>query len=132
MSIITEYKISFGVKKIHDRDFKFMRSIHYSLDSVITDFRNIVNCDNLLGAINSIMESPSPGEILYTTQGLQLIKITHSTTEIYRDSAKYDSNPGIASDYTLPTADFKEIVIVWRNFVVNGEGEKGRTSFSRD
>ncbi|MGG7551213.1 hypothetical protein ACQ7CX_11390 [Chryseobacterium arthrosphaerae] len=132
MSIITEYKISFGVKKIDDRDFKFIRSINYSLDSVITDFRNILNCDNLLGAINSIMESPSPGEILYTTQGLQLIKITHSTTEIYRDSVKHDSDPGITADYTLPTEDFKEIVIVWRNFVVNGEGEKGRTSFSRD
>ncbi len=121
MSITTDYKISFGVKKIHDRDFKFMRSINYSLDSVITDFRNILNCDNLLGAINSIMESPSPGEILYTTEGLQLIKITHTTTEIYRDSAKYDSDPGITADFILPTADFKEIVIIWRNFVYNGK-----------
>jgi hypothetical protein len=45
-----------------------MRSINYSLDSVITEFRNILNCDNLLGAINSKMEPSSPGEIRYTTR----------------------------------------------------------------
>ncbi|REC63580.1 hypothetical protein DRF65_05670 [Chryseobacterium pennae] len=121
MSIVIDYKISFGVKRIHDRDFKFIRTISSSLDSIITEFRNIINCDNLLGAINLKLAPSSPGEILYTTQGLQLIKITHATTEIYRDSARYDSNPDITADFTLPTADFKEIVKIWREFVVNGD-----------
>lgn len=123
MTTLSDYQITFGIKKNHDRDLKFMRSINYSLDSVVTEFRNILNCDNLLGAINSKMEPSSPGEIRYTTQGLQLIKITHATTEIYRDSAKHDSDPDIPADYTLPTADFQEIVKAWRNFVVNGSNE---------
>lgn len=117
MTTLSDYQIIFGIKKIHDKDLKFMRSINYSLDSVITEFRNILNCDNLLGAINSKMEPSSPGEILYTTQGLQLIKIRHTTTEIYLDSVKHDSDPGIPADYTLPTTDFQEIVKAWRDFI---------------
>ena len=113
MSTLTDYKITFGIKKIHDRDFKFIRSISFSLDSVIAEFRNIIHCNSLLEAISLKMDPSSQGEILYTTQGLQLIKITHATT-------KYDSNPNITADFTLPTTDFMVIVKAWKNFISNG------------
>lgn len=99
-----------------------MRSISYSLDSIIVNFRNVIDCDNLLEAINRRSDISQQGEIIYPTQSLQIIKISYTTTKIYHDSSAYDSNPNITANYTLPTADFKEIIKAWRNFVVNGSG----------
>lgn len=125
MSILKEYKINFGVKKIHDSNIKFMRSISYSLDSIIANFISIIDCDELLEAINRRSNISQQGEIIYPTQSLQIIKISYTTTQIYHDSAAYDSNPNITADYTLPTADFKEIVKVWRNFVKGDDANGG-------
>ncbi|MCD1115267.1 hypothetical protein [Chryseobacterium turcicum] len=122
MSIITDYKVTFGIKKIHDSNLKFMRSISYSLDSIIVNFRNAIDCDNLLEAINRRLGISQQGEIIYPTQSLQIITISYTLTKIYHDMEAYDLNPNITPDYSLPTADFKEIVKAWRNFVVNDSG----------
>lgn len=94
-----------------------MQSANFFLDSVIADFVNIIGCDNLLEAINRRSDTFQRGEIIYTTQSLQHIIISYSLTKIYHDSEKYNVNPAITPDFTLPTSDFREIVLAWRNFI---------------
>lgn len=117
MSILTNYKVTFGIKKIHNSNFKFMRSISYSLDAIIVNFRSVIDCDHLLKVINLSSDISQQGETVYTTQSLQIITISYTLTKIYHDREAYDLNPNITPDYSLPTADFKEIVKTWRNFV---------------
>lgn len=94
-----------------------MRSISYSLDSIIANFRNVIDCDNLIETINRRSNISQNGEIIYPTQSLQIIAISYTLTKIYHDMEAYDLNPNITPDYSLPTSDFKEIVKAWRNFV---------------
>ncbi|MCD1115261.1 hypothetical protein [Chryseobacterium turcicum] len=120
MNTLTDYKVTFGIKKIHGFNIKFMHSISYSLDSIIATFRSIIGCDHLLEVINLSSNVSQQGETVYTTQSLQIITISYTLTKIYHDMEAYDLNPNITPDYSLPTADFKEIVKAWRNFVTNG------------
>jgi hypothetical protein len=122
MSILTDYNVTFGVKKVRNSNVKFIRSINPILDAIISDFRGVNHCDNLLGAINDVLNVGQQGGVIYPTLSLQVIRISFTTTKIYRDPSAFDLNinPSFAADYTLPTADFKEIVKAWRNFVVNG------------
>lgn len=121
MSILTDYKISFGVKKIHNTDFKFLNSISPSLNAILFEFGNVIDCDALLEVIYLRVSNPIQSEdILYTTQGLQMIRIGFSLTRLYHDAEAYDTNPNTTPAYNLPTADFKEIVKAWKNFITNG------------
>lgn len=123
MSILTDYKISFGVNKIHNTDFKFISTISPSLDAMLFEFRSVSSCDGLLKGISlKLANSPQSEDFLFTTQGLQMIKIGYSVTKLYHDVEKYDANPNVNPNYTLPTTDFKAIVEVWRNFVSNNNG----------
>lgn len=125
MNVLTDYKISFGVHKIHNTDFKFISSINPYLDGMLSEFGNVIHCDVLLDVINQRMSKPLQSEdFLYTTQGLQMIKIGFSETKLYHDVEEYEANTGMTANYTLPTIDFKEIVEAWRNFVVNGNHEE--------
>lgn len=117
MSTLTDYNVSFEMKKINNFYIKFMHSSNFYLESIIADFVSITSCDNLLEAIGRRSNISQNGDIIYPTQSLQLITISYTTTKIYHDSVAYDSNPNITPDYSLPTADFKEIVKAWRNFV---------------
>lgn len=117
MNTLTDYKVTFGIKKIHNSNIKFMHSISYSLDSIIADFVSIIGCDHLLKVINLSSDIFQKGETVYTTQSLQIITISYNLTKLYHDMKAYDVNPNITPDYTLPTSDFKEIVKAWRNFV---------------
>lgn len=121
MSILSDYKISFRVQKIHNTNFKFIDSVSPSLDAILFEFGNVIHCDALLEVINlRISNAPQSEDVLYTTQGLQMIKIGYSVTRLYHDVEVYDANPNTTSAYSLPTADFKEIVKAWRNFITNG------------
>lgn len=120
MSIIKDYKIVFGVRKIHNTNFKLMSSISPSLDAIFFEFRTITSCDDLIRAIDLRLDnSPQSEDFFIPTQGLQMIKIGYSETKLYHDENKYDANPNIAPGDTLPTKDFKEVVKLWRDFVAN-------------
>ncbi|WP_241330719.1 hypothetical protein [Chryseobacterium arthrosphaerae] len=125
MSVLEDYKVSFIIKRIHNSDYKLMQSISPALDGIFFEFRRIEECDILLEIINAQLRNSESGEYFFPTQGLGLIIITHFMTSIYIDVEKYDTNPEVNpevnADYTLPTADLKEIVEAWKNFVVNGE-----------
>lgn len=121
MNIITDYQISFGVRKIHNTNFKFISSIRPSLNAILFEFRSTTSCDDLLIAIDLRLDNPPQSEDFFIpTQGLQMIKIGYSETKFYHDINKYDANPNIAAGDTLPTEDFREIVKLWRNFVKDG------------
>lgn len=123
MSIIKDYQISFGVRKIHNTNFKLMSSISPSLDAIFFEFRTITSCDSLIRMISAVLDNPPQSEdTLFYTQGLQMIKIGYSETKLYHDENKYDANPNIEAGDTLPTTDFMEIVKLWRNFVANDTG----------
>jgi len=120
MIIITDYQISFGIRKVHNKDFKLISSISPTLDSMFFEFRNVIDCDDLLEVINlRIANPPQSQDFLYTTQGLQMMKIGYSVTKMYHDVEEYEANPNMSANYTLLTADFKEIVKAWRNFLNN-------------
>lgn len=125
MSIITDYQISFGVRKIHNTNFKFMSSISPSLNAILFEFSSVTSCDDLIKAIGFRLDaSPQSDDFCIETQGLQMIKVGYSEIKLYHDVNKYDANPNIAAAYTLPTTDFREIVKVWRNFV-NSDNSNG-------
>ena len=117
MSTLTDYKVTFGIKKINSSNIKFMHSISYSLDSIIADFVSVIGCDHLLKVINLSSDISQHGETVYTTQSLQIVTISYTLTKIYHNMEAYDLNPNITPDYSLPTVDFKEIIKAWRNFI---------------
>lgn len=120
MSIITDYQISFGVRKIHNTNFKFISSNSPSLNVILFEFSSITSCNSLIKTIGLRLDnSPQSEDFFIPTQGLQLIKIGYSETKLYHDENKYDANPNIEADDALPTVDFMEIVKLWRNFVAN-------------
>lgn len=123
MNVLTDYKLSFFIKRMGNSDFKLLKSISPTLDEIFFEFRYREECDMLLEIINIQLHNPQSGEYFFPTQGLQLIIVTHSMTSIYSDVEKYDTNPEVNNevdaDYTLPTADFREIVKVWNNFISN-------------
>ncbi|KPH15148.1 hypothetical protein [Chryseobacterium sp. ERMR1:04] len=126
MSIITDYKIVFGVRKIHNMNYKLISSINPSLDAILFEFSSVTSCDSLIRTTGLVLDSsPQLEDVLIFTQGLQVIKIGYSETKLYHDENKYDANPNITAAYTLPTADFKEIVKVWRNFVKGDDANGG-------
>lgn len=118
MSIITDYQITFGVREIHNTNFKFISSKSSSLNAILFEFRSITSCDDLLRAIDFKLYNSLPSEDFFIpTQGLQMIKIGYFETKFYHDENKYDANPNIPPSGTIPTTDFMEIVKLWRNFV---------------
>lgn len=123
MDALSYYHIVFCLKKINNSHIKFMSSSSYSLESIIANFVSITSCDNLLEAINRRSNITQNGDLIYPTQSLQIIKISDDNTKIYHDSEAFYDDPNIAADYILPTADFKEIIIAWRNFVGNNNTE---------
>lgn len=120
MSILIDYKIKFGVKKHFNQEDKFMKSINPVLDGLIIEFYTVSRCDQLLNALDQMINNSQLGENWFQTQGMILIKIKHSTTSIFEDPQEFDLNPNGNGDYTLPTTDFREIVRAWKNFVSNG------------
>lgn len=117
MSIIKNDHIRFGMKQIGNSSVQFMQSDYFFPDSVIADFVSIIGCDNLLEAINRRSDKFQRVEIIYTTRSLQHIIISCFSTTTYHDAEKYNVNPAVAPDFTLPTSDFREIVMAWRNFI---------------
>ena len=51
MSIITDYKISFGVQEIHGRDYKFMKSNEFILSNLMSEYSTMRKSDELVEAI---------------------------------------------------------------------------------
>lgn len=117
MSILKDYKVNFVVKRVKNSDYKLMKSISPSLDELFFEFRRIDECNMLLGIIDQQLSNPQSGEYFFPTQGLQLIKVTHSMTSIYNDVYEYKANPNMTPNYKLPTEDLKEITISWKKFV---------------
>jgi hypothetical protein len=121
MDIITDYQISVGIRKIHNKDFKLISSNRPSLNTILFEFRTVTSCDSLIRMITAVLDNPQQSEdVLFYTQGLQIIKMGYSETKFYHDENKYDANPNIPPGDTIPTTDFMEIVKLWRNFV-NGD-----------
>lgn len=66
MSIITDYQISFGIKKIHNTDFKFISSIRPSLNAILFEFKSITSFDDLLTAIDlRLAATPQSDDFLF-------------------------------------------------------------------
>lgn len=118
MGILTDYQISFGIQKIHGRDYKFMKSNEFILSNLISQYDTVIKSDELIKAIKYI-EDHQGGSISFTTDGLQFIEIFLAVTKIYADMDDYHDQHSIP-DFTLPTNDFKEITLAWKNFVNNG------------
>ncbi|WP_278379150.1 hypothetical protein [Chryseobacterium arthrosphaerae] len=120
MSIITDYKISFGVQEIHGRDYKFMKSNEFILSNLMSEYSTMRKSDELVEAITYAQEHPQDGSIRFTTDGLQFVEIFPSVTKIYTDKDDYHDQNSIP-DFALPTNDFKEIAWAWRDFVCHGK-----------
>ncbi|BAP32838.1 organic solvent tolerance protein [Chryseobacterium sp. StRB126] len=119
MSILTDYQISFGIQKIHGRDYKFMKSNEFILSNLISEFSTMRKSDELVEGIKYAQDHPQEGSIRCTTDGLQFIEIFPLVTKIYTDIDDYHDQNSIPN-LTLPTNDFKEIALAWKNFVNNG------------
>lgn len=118
MSILADYKISFGVEKIHGINYKYMMSNEFILSNLISQFDTVIKGEELIKAIKYIEDHPE-GSISFITDGLQFVEIFSLVTKIYTDKDNYHDQNSIP-DLALPTNDFKEIVEIWRNFVVSG------------
>ncbi|WP_156172839.1 hypothetical protein [Chryseobacterium lactis] len=118
MSILTDYQISFGVQEIHGIDYKYMKSNEFILSNLIGEFMTMRKSDELVEAIRYAQDHPEEGSIRFTTDGLQFVEIFPLVTKIYADMDNYHDQNSIP-DLALPTNDFKEISLAWRNFLMN-------------
>ncbi|MBP6755707.1 MAG: hypothetical protein KA210_06125 [Bacteroidia bacterium] len=112
MNILDKYQISFVQTIILYDPFKGVVSLDNNLSGYLTDHRTPQDVDILIEAIDMILSNQVPF-IDHSSESLSTILMTSYTTKFYEDP-NYDSN---TSYYEIPTVDFREIVVKWREFV---------------
>ena len=117
MSVLSNYKVKFGVKKFFDTEYEFIETISESLNSFIWEANSASRANQLLDAISYALEN-SDSNITYPAQSMMLAIIKKLTTTIYNEMDNYES-PNYPPDFELPTSDFKIILEAWRDFLVS-------------
>ncbi|OJX28683.1 MAG: hypothetical protein BGO86_03545 [Chryseobacterium sp. 36-9] len=117
MSILSNYKVKFGLKIFFDTEYEFIDTISESLDSFIWEANNANRANQLLDAINYALAN-SDSNITYPAQSMMLAVIKKSTTKIYDEMDNYE-NSNHTPDFELPTSDFKVIVEAWRDYLIS-------------
>ncbi len=115
MGTISDYKVKFYIADIYGPR-KCISSVNEYLSDYISDFYNLVDSNNLLSDINSVLNGHIPK---CGGASRSLIYAIHevSQTRIYSHANDYYENNSILPDYVLPTADFKQILKKWKEFL---------------
>lgn len=96
---------------------KTLSSINTWLSGFIWDHYHIGAVNILLTGINNIISNNDTVGGEYTTQSLHVAVINSNTTKIYPDLEDWANDNTIEPEYTLPTADLKEIVEAWKEYL---------------
>lgn len=117
MTALEKYKISF-VKVARFNGRIKVHSVNDYFSSFLGEHRTIYDATELVNgindAINNSLQDPERG---FPTQGMLIAVIDATQTKIYDDLKAYATNHGIPPTFTLPTADFKEIVEAWVQYL---------------
>ncbi|ALR30010.1 hypothetical protein ATE47_05500 [Chryseobacterium sp. IHB B 17019] len=117
MSVLSNYKVKFGVKIFFNTEFEFISSINESLSAFIGTFRDSNSVNQLFDSADKALSYPDlNSNTTYPAQSMMLAVIKKSTTTIYDEVDKYE-NPNYTADFELPTSDFKVIVEAWRDYL---------------
>jgi hypothetical protein len=111
--ILKKYDVAFFKKSILGRNVLGVTSISLMLSQYISDCDNVVDTDILLEAIDGVIKEETD-RIINSSNSL-------ATIDINIDVAKFYDDPGFDNNtqfFSLPTSDFKEIVLAWRAFLL--------------
>jgi hypothetical protein len=116
-NIINQYSINFSNIVINDaakRVFKYpytnSDALSSFLDGIVSDDYNIN--DDIIAPINVVLEGESLVEYLDS------ITIAEVTLDFCRFVFPSDGSSFLTPDFIMPTTDFKEIVLAWRDFLL--------------
>jgi len=115
-NILNKYSVKFSTSK----DFALsnrVETINPWLTQFIGDHYTLIEANRLLTGVRKILISNDSGNYCFDTQSLQVASVTKSLTKIYEDVDKYEENPNMIADFSLPTQDFKVIVEAWKNYL---------------
>jgi hypothetical protein len=113
-TVIETYKIQFVTRLIHNENLKLMYSISDVLDQLIIDYDTVDIINKfLLSRINDVLIGVYSKKSI-VSQSMVTAEITSSITNLFQDP---DAQPNDPPDFSLPTADFKEIAEAWLNYV---------------
>lgn len=116
MSVLEDYNVSFGVQKIHDKEYKFIQSsMGPALGHIFAALESLDKSIGLLNLVNDVMSNQS--EVNYLTNGLDCMVIKPSVTTIYSGEDYYIEIKDAVPMGTLSTEDFKEILLAWMDFL---------------
>lgn len=112
MTTLEKYNITFINKVIDYQEkgkeiYKLAESNNYDLSNFLSDLHVSRSVDSILLDINKALSNPE----FEFENGNELIWVT-----IYNDRVEF-YDYGVELVYELPTQDFKEILIAWRNFL---------------
>ncbi|AZB23830.1 hypothetical protein EG339_03980 [Chryseobacterium bernardetii] len=119
MGVLEDYNVSFGIDKINDKEYKFIRSsMGSAIGHVFADLENLDKSISLLSLVNNVTINQS--EVNYITNGLDCIVIKSSVITIYSGEDYYIDIKDAVPMGTLPTEDFKDILLAWIDFLKKG------------
>lgn len=98
---------------------KTLSTINTWLTCYISDHYHLREANRLLSGINSIISSNDTIGGGFPTQSLLVAVINSNTTKIYQDIEDWANDNTIEPEHTLPTADFKEIVEAWKEYLAH-------------
>jgi hypothetical protein len=115
-NIIDQYSINFSNIVINDADKRVFKypytnsdALSSFLDGIVSDDYNIN--DDIIAPINFVLEGESLVEYLDS------ITIAEVTLDFCRFVFPSDGSSFLTPDFIMPTTDFKEIVLAWRDFL---------------
>lgn len=115
MGSISDCKVKFFIADLHGPK-KSMCTVNGHLNGYISDFYSVEDSIKLLSQINSVLNGQIP-ECVGASQGMAYAIHDTSQTKIYSNAMDYLEDNSILRDYVLPTADFKQILKKWIEFL---------------
>lgn len=115
MTVIEQYNVRFRIDNIHGQ-LKTMDSNNEMLDAFVFSIGNINGLNILINGLIELLEGRGSA-IELPTQSMYIAMIDPIRTKIYEDIDTFYENPEIDADVDIPTLDFKEIIVAWRDFI---------------
>jgi hypothetical protein len=111
--ILNQYKIEFQKVKFMGNFIKTMNSPHLILNQFAIDTTSEYDLNDTIEALNSVLT----GVVLnltFSTDSFVTVDITNMQTKFYAHPEFNETTPVL---FSIPTNDFKEIIMSWKEYL---------------
>lgn len=112
-AILNQYNISFQKINFRGQFIKTMYSPNLIFNEFVTDTTSASDVEDILQALKPVFDG-TVADLSFSTNSLTTVHVTSALTKFYNDP-DFDINTLVI--YSLPTNDFKEIIISWKEYL---------------